>query len=579
MRKIESKKFLTILLIHLISCILLASYPVSVETRQNLQKLHELGEDFIVYETKYIFKNSSPNPLSLIDRNFSFLIPSGEVITKGDEPMEMKGIVPAKGEWEWTDYPYISKRWAEKASELKSDRLILRQSFRLKDGEKVYEVYCDTVYLLDTSKIARVSLPSQVKIKRGRREPIFVDARDEEGRPILPWVNLGLGIENPDVAKVEGNILLGLRIGTTVLKFENGRVRREAILEVTPSLEDEKILPPFIRLLVGEKRYLLCENLPPNETTGFVISDKEVACRGEIANSRGEKWNVRSAFEEDIKEVKDIVEGRKVGRTEIIVRGLRSGLKREGKIEVVDMRDEPVNRWRLAFFIFKEAEMEVDGKRENLSYKQEEIEGIKEAGRRLSEIIHYFTAGNLAMDVSLAVVEKEKITQDIIEDSKSYGYRVNMYKALPLLHKLSEEHFGRPLSYFDDVVVCSPLAKAGAAWGGWEFQEDGAIVRGLYIPNYWKDGTKIWGDMVEVLLHEWIHCLEGHIIRSGLPPIPSADGGAMEGEILSKIKDETFRRPKEVKTWMPYYLHILRDFLSSDDWTKVKTSYKRELEK
>ncbi|MBC7330486.1 hypothetical protein H5T88_09035 [bacterium] len=579
MIKIESKRFLTIALFHLISCILFASHPISVETKQSLQKLHELGEDFLVYETKYVFKNFSSNPISLVQRNFSFLIPSGEVITKGEEPMEMKGIIPAKGQLEWTDFPYISKRWAERALELKSDRLILRQSFRLKDREQTYEIYCDTVYLLDPSKIAMVSLSSQVKIKRGRREPLFIDLRDEVGRPVLPWANLGLKIENPDIAKVEGNLLIGLQIGTTVLKFDNGRIKREAILEVVPSLEDEKTLPPFIRLLVGEKRFLLCENLPPNETLGFVILNKQVAGRGEIATSQGDKWDVRCALEADIKEAEDILEGRKTGKTDIIVRGLRSGLKREGKIEVVDMRDEPVNRWRLAFFVFKEAEMEVGGKRENLSYKQEEIEGIQEAGRRLSEIVRYFTAGNLAMDVSFALVEKEKITQDIIEDSKSYGYRVNMYKALPLLRKLSEEHFGRPLSYFDDVVVCSPLAKAGAAWGGWEFQEDGTIVRGLYIPNYWKDATKIWGAMVEVLLHEWIHCLEGHIIKSGLPPIPSADGGAMEGEILSKIKDETFRRPKRVKTWMPYYLHILRDFLSSDDWAKVKTSYMRELEK
>ena len=579
MVRIKSSGFLTIFFLFLIPCILSASQPVSVETKQSLQKLHEVGEDFLVYETKYIFKNLSSYPISLVDRNFSFLIPSGEMIIKGEEPMETKGAVPAKGQLEWTDYPYISKRWAERALELKSDRLILRQSFRLKDEEKIYEVYCDTVYLLDPSKIARVSLPAQVKIKRGRREPLFIDTRDEAGRPILPWVNLGLKIENPNIAKVEGNLVLGLQVGNTVLRFDDGRIKRGAILEVMPSLEDEKVLPPFIRLLVGEKRYLLCENLPPKETVGFVISDKNVASRGEIATSQGEKWDVRSALEADIKEVEDIVEGRKAGRTQIIVRGLRSGIRREGKIEVVNMRDEPLNRWRLAFFIFKEAVIEVDGKRENLSYKQEEIEGIKEAGRRLSEIVHYFTAGNLAMDVSFVVVEREKITQEIIEDSKSYGYRVDMYKALPLLRKLSEEHLGRPLSYFDDVVVCSPLPKAGAAWGGWEFQEDGAVVRGLYIPNYWRDGTKIWGDMVEVLLHEWIHCLEGHIIKSRLPPIPSADGGAMEGEILSKIKDETFRRLKEVRTWMPYYLHILRDFLSSDDWAKVKTSYLRELEK
>ena len=578
MAKVKSNGFLTIFIFYLISCSLSLPQPVSVETRQILQKLHEVGEDFLVYETKYIFKNFSKYPLSLIDRNFSFLSSSGEIIIKGEEPMETKGIVPPRDKLEWTDYPYISKSWAEKALELKSDRLILHQSFRLKDGEKIYEVYCDTIYLLDPSKIHTISLPAQIKITRGMKAPIPIDARDEEGRPILPWVDMGLKIENPQIGKVDGNIVYGLQVGKTILKFDDGRIKREAILEVTPSLEDEKVLPPFVRLLVGEKRFLFCENLPPNETVGFVISDRDVASRSDITTSQGEKWDVRSALEADIKEVEDVIEGRKTGKTRIIVRGLRSGIRREGEIEVVNMRDEPLNRWRLAFFVFKEAEAEVEGKRVNLSYKQEEIEGIKEAGRRLSEIVRYFTGGNLAIDTSFLVVEREKITREIIEDSKSYGYRVNMYKALPLLRKLSEEHLGRPLSYFDDVVVCSPLPKAGAAWGGWEFHEDGAVVRGLYIPNYWRDGTKIWGDMVEVLLHEWIHCLEGHILRSGLPPIPSADGGAMEGEILSKIKDATFRRPKKVKTWMPYYLHILRDFLTSEDWAKVKTSYRRELE-
>jgi len=490
--------------------------------------------------------------------------------------MKTEGTVPPNGELEWLDYPYIAKRLADEAIKKNSDRLILRQSFRLKNGEEILEIYCDTTYLLDPSKIANISLPPKISLVRATRKPIPLDAKDEKGRPVLPWVEKeGFSLDNPQIAKVEGGALIGLQVGTTFLHFDNGRIKGSTTVEVTPAIGDEKVLPPFLRLLSGEKRFIFLDNLPPEEITGFVIRDKSVASRGEIDVIPKDEWNPGSAFEEDIKDVKELIEGKNSGRTKLIVRGLKSGAIREGEIEVVNMSELPMNRWRLAMFIFPNTEVEVEGKKEVLSYKPEEIEGIKEAARRLPEIVRYFTGGNLAMDVSLAVAEKERITNDLIEDTKVYGYRVNMNKAEPLLERLSEELFAKPLSYFDDVVVCSPMPQAGAAWGGWEFNIEGAIVRGLYIPNYWREGTPIWGDMVEVLLHEWIHCLEGHIVRSGLKPIPSADAGAAEGEVLSNVKDPTFRRPKEAKTWMPYYLHLLRDFLTPDDWARLQTRYKK----
>ncbi len=489
--------------------------------------------------------------------------------------MKTEGTVPPKGELEWVDYPYIAKRWADEALKKNSDRLILRQFFRLKKGEEIFEISCDTFYFLDSSKIAKVSLPPKIVLMRAFKKPIPVDARDREGIPVLPWVAKELLLDNPQLARLEEHCLIGLQPGTTFLRFDAEGVKASTAVEVIPNIGDEKILPPRLRLLPGEKRFIYVDNLPPDEITGFVIEDKKVASRGEIEVIPHSEWNPKDALQEDIKEVGEFIEGKVLGRTKIIVRGLKSGVRREGEIEVVSMREEPMNRWRVAMFIFKDVEVEVEGRVEKLSYKSEEIEGIKEAGRRFSEVIKYFTAGNLSMDIWVAVVEKPKITTELVEDTKVYGYRLNMYKADSLLRKLSEEIFQKPLSYFDDIIVCSPMPKAGAAWGGWEYHIDGAVVRGLYIPNYWREGTPLWGDMVEVMLHEWIHCLEGHVVRSGLEPIPSADGGAVEGEVLSAVKDPTFRRPQKVKTWMPFYLHILRDFLSSEDWAKLQTRYKK----
>lgn len=559
---------------------LILAHPQSfkVITDQRFQKLWEMGEDFLIYETKYIFLNFSPEPAYLIDRNFAFITPFGEIIEKGTEAIKTEGAVPPRGKFEWVDYPYIAKRWADEALKKNSDQLILRQFFRLNTREGIVEIHCDTVYLLAPSQIAKMSLPPKISLIRATKKPIPLDARDERGRPILPWVVKGFLLDNPQIAKVEEYFLVGLKAGITLLRFDNEKVKISTSVEVTPNIGDEKVLPPLLRLLPGEKRFVIIDNLPPEEITGFVIRDKDIANRGEISApiNASREWRPQFALEEDTKDVGEFIEGKNPGITKLILRGLKSKLNREGEIEVVSMRNKPINRLRLAMFIFRDTEVEIGNKRENLSYKPEEIEGIKEAVRRFSEVIRYFTAGNLSVDVTDVVVENLKITNELIEDTKVYGYRLNMYKAEELLKGLCEEHFAKPLSSFDDVVVCSPMPKAGAAWGGWEFNINGAIVRGLYIPNYWKEGTPLWGDMVEVLVHEWIHCLEGHIVRSGLKPIPSADGGAMEGEILSNIKAPTFRRPKSTKTWMPYYLHILRDFLTPDDWAKLQTAYKRE---
>lgn len=566
------------LLLSLLLSLLSLSYPqtVKVYVSQKEQKIQELGDDYVIYQTKYIFQNSSSEPFSLIERNFEFLIPSGKVIDKGDEPINTEGTIPPKGEFEWTDYPYIAKRWADEALKKGSDRLILRQYFRIKGEGKISEIYCDTTYLLDPSQISNLSLPKQIKLVRGTKKPLPLDGRAENGMPVLPWVKLNCSIENPQIARIDGNSLIGEKIGKTTLHIGSSKIKVSTEVEVIPALGDEKIIPPLLRLLPGEKRFIYLDNIPPDEITGFAIDDKNIASRGEPSPPQTQQWTPQKAMEIDIGDAEEIIQGKNPGRTRIIVRGLKQGTRREGEIEVVEMKKEPVNHWRLAMFIFPQIDVELNSVREKLSYKPEEIEGIKEAGRRLSEVVKYFTAGALSMDIYVGLVEKEKITKELIEDTKVYGYRLNLYKAEQLLRKVSFELWGRPLSFFDDIVVCSPMPKAGAAWGGWEFNIDGIIVRGLYIPNYWKEGTPIWGDMVEVLLHEWIHCLEGHIVRNGLKPIPSADGGAEEGEILTSIKDPTFRRPRKVKTWMPYYLHILRDFLSPDDWGKLQTSYKRE---
>lgn len=556
-------------------CVIAFPQEVKVFTQQSQQKLHSVENDGVTYETKYEFVNSSSRPFTLLDRTFAVLLPTGEVIEEGKDPMKTEGVVPGNGRYEWTDFPYIAKRWADEGKRKNSDRIILRQFFRLRGRGKTINIHCDTVYLISPDKIAKVSLPPKISITRGTKQPLRVDARDEEGKPILPWAGLPISTEDASIAKVEGNDLVGLRVGWTVLSFAKDKFKAETKVEVLPALGDEKMLPPLLRLLPGEKRFLWVDNLPQDEVVGFVIRDKGIAERGEIVSSTQE-WDPRSAYERDIKEVGEFIEGKKPGRTNIIVRGLKTGTKREGEIEVVEMREEPANHWRTALFIFKNTEVTVEGKEHKLSYKPEEIEGIKEASRRFREVVKYFTAGNLEMDVSLAVLENEKITNDIIEDTHVYGYRINMYKAQPLLERLSKELLGKPITYFDDIIVCSPLPKAGAAWGGWEFRINDAVIRALYIPNFWRDGTKIWGDMVEVMVHEWIHCLEGHVTRSGLKPIPSADGGAMEGEILSSWKDPTFRRPKGCKTWMPYYMHILRDFLSTEDWQRLQTSFKRE---
>lgn len=569
--------FLFLLLLFSLSLAHTRSLTVSVE--QRFQRPTEMGEDFIIYETKYTFSNPFPEPFSLVDRNFAFLTSSGEIIDESTEWMKTEGILPPKGKLEWIDYPYIAKRWADEALKKNSRELILRQYFRLKKKEEIVTIHCDTLYILDPSQISNVFLPPKIVLERSTKKPIPLDARNEKGIPILPWVIKGYTLDNPELAKIDEHFLVGLQIGTTTIRLKSSKVKVSAMVEITPNMGDTKVLPPLLRLLPGEKRFVVIDNFPPGEITGFVIKNKEIATRGEILSpvKAKENWDVKSALEEDIKAVEELVEGKNYGTTRLIVRGLKSKMSREGEVEVVQMKDKPMNYCRIAIFIFRDTEVEVDSKKESLSYKPEEIEGIKEAIKRFSDVIRYFTAGNFAVDTFVTVVDNQKILNELIEDTKVYGYRFNMYKAQELLKRLSEEHFHKPLSYFDDVVVCSPMPKAGAAWGGWEFNVDGGVVRGLYIPNYWRENTPLWGDMVEVLVHEWIHCLEGHIVHSGLEPIPSADGGAVEGEILSHIKAPTFRRPKDTKTWMPYYLHILRDFLTSEDWAKLQTSYNREI--
>jgi hypothetical protein len=242
-------------------------------------------------------------------------------------------------------------------------------------------------------------------------------------------------------------------------------------------------------------------------------------------------------------------------------------ISRLNKIVPPNSDPELANPYYAIVYIFKSVNVQLsDGRGAAYSLTDQEIQNIKNQFETVSNKIFEMTRGEIVMEFTFRIVDTP-LTKVTEEGSN----RVNwpMWDDPAVMWMLNDFQ-NSEAKYFNHFMVWNPRSPLVPAIAGGAGENHVGVA---YYPSGWTDEF-----FVEVVVHEWLHCVDCMMVRIGYPDylVPNPDGGRDQGYHGSDSQvDPDYRRPAGETTWYGYYRHIMQEHITPRMWRRLATEYVR----
>jgi hypothetical protein len=231
---------------------------------------------------------------------------------------------------------------------------------------------------------------------------------------------------------------------------------------------------------------------------------------------------------------------------------------------------ELANTYHAIIYIFKFVNVSLsDGRQVVYTLDEEEIEKIVSLFDVASRKIFELTRGEINMKFSIRNVPVP--LKMVTEEGKD---RVNwpIWWVDPAGQWMINDFSSSEKKYFNYFMVWEPKAPLVPAIPGGASENHVGVA---YWPTGWWPGDAYF---VEVIVHEWLHCIDCMMVRIGYPDelVPNPDGGRSIDYVGNEpFVDPDYRRPLGETTWYGYYSHIMQEHITPRMWRRLVAEYVR----
>jgi len=244
---------------------------------------------------------------------------------------------------------------------------------------------------------------------------------------------------------------------------------------------------------------------------------------------------------------------------------------RLNKIVPPNLNPELANTYYAIVYIFKHINVKLsDGRTVAYNLTDQEIQDIRKQFDIVSDKVFNLTRGAILMkfDFRLIEIPLTRVTEEGPD-------KVNWPKGDDpgVIWMFNDFRTSDP-RYFNHFMVWEARPPLRPAIPG------GASENHVGVVYYPKDPAGWWTRefFVEVIIHEWLHCVDCMMVRIGYPDelVPNPDGGRDEGYTGNEpFVDPDYRRPIGETTWYGYYRHIMQEHITPRMWRRLVTEYAR----
>jgi hypothetical protein len=300
------------------------------------------------------------------------------------------------------------------------------------------------------------------------------------------------------------------------------------------------------------------------DSPSAALEYKEVVQRAHAAEATGDAAAALTAWERVLDRTSCTEEERSAARARI--KELRPKVQ-------INTDPAKARKWHVLALVYGEVDFEWKGKNGNTTrYRQ--IVSDKDA-RQIGRMLGGFR--DLAFEWSSGIILPEIDVVFVKEPLKHLtggrGFYADIRDVTPEVRKaLKEKHYDTVISYVKYSGGPGPDIPrppfAGATYGrvGGEFKGAGYIM----IP--WSPSYPFKGEFFgEVELHEWLHQIDdvlNHNLGYPREVMRSPDDGRAEGDNRPNGEEE-YRKPKNVKTWVYFYRHLMQEHITRQMWNEI----------
>ena len=235
----------------------------------------------------------------------------------------------------------------------------------------------------------------------------------------------------------------------------------------------------------------------------------------------------------------------------------------------VDPKKQPANTWTCLVLIYKNLKFEWTdntGKKQHIvtTMSEQDIKAVRHGMDNFAKHVLNYTSRELRISYEVKLVEHT--LSALVGEDEFWCSPQQMAKDMDgVEHGAYDTVFAYTKFQQKKDGLAIPAAFAGGSLGADAGPKGcGSINIILWVSNLTpeaRDG--------EIELHEWLHQVDWAFTAiQGYPDdiCPNPDHGRMEGDFGG---DPDFRRTPEMKNWMPYYEHMMRDHVTRRMWRNV----------
>ena len=232
----------------------------------------------------------------------------------------------------------------------------------------------------------------------------------------------------------------------------------------------------------------------------------------------------------------------------------------------VDRKKELGNVWTCLVLVYKNIDFEWTddkGEKQHLVTKMtdQDIEAVRYGMDNFARHVLEYSSRELRISYELRVVERTLKT--FVGDKSFWLSAQEMEKDMEDVGDGAYDTvFGHTKFQQEKDGPAIPAAFGGGALGA----DAGPKGCGYVNIILWVNGLEPKSRDGEIELHEWLHNIDWMFTAvQGYPDeiCPTSDWGRMEGDFGG---DADFRRTPEMKSWMPYYKHMMMDHVTRRMW-------------